>query len=76
MMDILKPFFSVILKWGGIASGMLLIIFKIRQSGTQAEQRKEAMDTLAEVRTRDKIANDIANSSDSKLNKLYQKWER
>lgn len=76
MLTLIKPFFLIIGRWIAIISGVLLVLFKIRQSGTQAEQRKEAMETLAGVKTRDKIENDIARTSDSKLNKLCKKWTK
>ncbi len=76
MLEFLKPFWSIIVKWGAIISGVLFVLLKVRQSGTEAEQRKEAMETLAGVKIRDKIENDIANLSDAKLAKLHTLWTR
>lgn len=76
MLELLRPFWLEILKYGSIVVGVLLVLLRARQSGAQAEQNKQAMDTLKGVRTRDKIENDVITSGSGKLAKLRKKWER
>ena len=70
--QIISFFGGQIYKYAALLGGLLFFVFQIRQSGKVAEQRKNAMEALKGVRTRDKIENDISNLSDDKLDKLYQ----
>ena len=76
MLEIFKPFWGIIVKWTGIAIGILLILFKVRQSGKEVEQRKQAMETLKGLQTRDEIENNVSNISDTRLAKLHKLWTR
>lgn len=70
---LLKPFYLPILKWSGIALGLFLAWFKIHHDGVKDEKAKEAVQTLKDVETREKIEQTISGLSDDKLNKLYDK---
>lgn len=75
-MELLKPFWDIIAKWGGIVAGIVLVLFKARQAGEQAMQRKQAMETLKSVQTRDKIENGVNTDNASKLARLHKKWTK
>lgn len=68
-----KPIYLIIGKWLGIIGAVLLVLFRVRQSGKDAERHKVMRDTLEGVRIRDKIENDVATSDTHSLRK---KWER
>ena len=72
MLELLKPFFGVILQWAGIVGGVLLVLFKARQSGKEVIERKEAMETLKGVQTRNETQNKLNTLNDASLDKLYQ----
>lgn len=76
MIELFKPFWMQILKYGSIIFGIVFVLFRARQSGSHAEQRKQAMDTLAGVKIRDKIENDIFSANDDKYQRLYKKWSK
>ncbi len=76
MLQFLKPFWLQIIKYGGIVLGVILILFRARQSGKEAEEAKSMLETLKGLKTRDKIENNIANINDNKLNKLRSKWTK
>lgn len=69
MWELFKPF---IIKWGAFIGGILLILFKVRQSGRKEEEQRSMLETLRGIQIRDKIESDITNLSDDKLNKLYK----
>ncbi len=71
-MEFLKPFWIEILKYSSMAFGLFVVLFKIRQSGTQAEQRKQAMETLKAIKAHDKIERNINTLNDDAINKLYE----
>ena len=76
IIELLKPLWLQILKYGGMAFAALFLLFKVRQSGKESEQRKQAMETLKGVKIRDKIENTILTTPDDKLDKLRKKWTR
>lgn len=71
MLELLKPFWLIICKWGAIFGGILLVILKARQSGKQVEQRKEAIETLRGVKVRDKIQDEVDSASDADIECMY-----
>lgn len=76
MLEFLKPFWLAIVKWAAIAGAIALVLFKVRQSGKEAEQHKAMRETLKEVRVRDRIEENIGNADDAKLKRLHDKWTR
>lgn len=76
MLALLRPFWVVIAKWVSLAAGIILILLKVRQSGSEAEQRKQSMKTLKGMQIRDKIENNIAADSDTDLSRMQRKWTK
>jgi hypothetical protein len=76
MLPLLKPYLLEIAKYGGILFGMVIFWFKAKQSGKDTLERKEAMETLKAVQTRDKINLTILNTNNDKLDKLRSKWTK
>ena len=75
MLALLKPFWLTIAKYAAIAGGILLIVFKIRQSGRDAERVENMKETLNHVKIRDAIERDV-NRSDNATEQLRSKWSR
>lgn len=73
MLELLKPFYGVILKYSAISLGILLVLFKVHQSGIETVERKDAMQTLKALQEREKIKNNLNNCTNDKLNELYDK---
>ncbi len=73
MLEILQLYWLSIVKYCAIVFGLLLIYFKGRQDNNTAQERKQAMETLKAIQTRDKVENNISNLTNDKLNKLYDK---
>ena len=76
MAELLKPFWLGIVKWGAIMGSVLLVIFKIRQSGKDAVRNETMVETLRGVRERDKIKDNIAKSDNANRKRLREKWQR
>ncbi len=72
IIQILKPFWLSILKYGSIAAGILFVLFKAKQSGKVTAENKQLSKTLNAVQARDKIETNLYNLSDARLDKLYQ----
>lgn len=71
----LKPFWLSILKYASIAGAVLLVVFKIRQSGRDAE-RVENMERVQEyVEIRNAVERDV-NRNDNATERLRAKWSR
>lgn len=75
MLTILKPFWLSILKYASIAGAVLLVVFKIRQSGRDAERVENMKETLSHVKIRDAIERDV-NRNDNATERLRAKWTR
>lgn len=71
MLELLKPFWIEIVKYGSIVMAIFVFWFKAKQSGKEIVERKEAMETLKKVRISDKIENNLNGLNDDKLDKLY-----
>lgn len=76
MLELLKPFWIEIIKYGGMIMGIIIVLFKTRQSGKEFVERKEAMETLKGVQISDKIDNNIANVDNNHLERLRKKINR
>lgn len=74
MLQFLKPFWLFIIKWCAIAGGILLFLFKIKQSGKEEVENKITKDVLKGVGIRNEIENNIANTDDAELKRLHDKW--
>lgn len=75
MLSLLKPFWLTIAKYAAIAGSILLIVFKIRQSGRDAERAENMKETLSHVKIRDAIERDV-NRNDNATERLRAKWSR
>lgn len=76
ILNLLKPFWSVILQWGGIALGAAFIMFRARQSGKQAVERQQAMETLKGVKTREDVDKSVDAASILERKRLREKYNR
>lgn len=75
MLNLLKPFWLTIAKYASIAGAIMLVVFKIRQSGRDAE-RVENMEKVQEYeQIRDAVERDV-NRSDNATERLRFKWSR
>lgn len=75
MLSLLKPFWLTIAKYAAIAGSILLIVFKIRQSGRDAE-RVENMEKVQEyVEIRNAVERDV-NREHNATERLRSKWSR
>jgi len=74
ILAVLRPFYGQILKYGGIIAGLLLLISKSRQDGQSALLRKQGMENLKGVQTRNKIEMSVDGASDAEYKRLYDKW--
>ncbi len=72
ILSLLKPFWLQIVKYGAIIGGVLLVLFKARQSGKEVQQRKQAIETLRGVKVRDKIQDKVNFASDADIDRMYQ----
>lgn len=75
MLNLLKPFWLSILKYVSIAGAIMLVVFKIRQSGRDAERVENMKETLSHVKIRDAIERDV-NRNDNATERLRAKWSR
>lgn len=77
MLDILlRPIWSIIVKWGGVFVGVIFILFKSRQAGKDAERVDNLKATLKGMQKRDEVENTVTASNDSQYKRLRKKWER
>lgn len=76
MIELLKPFWMGVIKWGAIVGGILLVLFKVRQSGKDAVQNENIKETLEGVKVRDKIKDNIVTADDVERKRLRKKWNR
>jgi len=71
-----RPFWLMIVRWGATIVFILLMLFKVRQSGKDAVYNKQVKESLEGVKARDKIENSIITASDDKSSKLRKKWTK
>lgn len=76
MLQLLKPFWTQILKFGGIALGVFLFWLQAKKSGEQTIKQQNLENTLKGVQERDRIEVINLSADDDKLDKLRRKWER
>lgn len=76
MLELFKPLYSNIIKYGAIGLATLFFLFRIRQSGADSVKKDQLTKTLEEIQARDKIENNINNANDSVYKRLYKKWSR
>lgn len=72
ILNLLKPFWLQIVKYGTILGGVLVVLFKARQSGKEVQQRKQAIETLRGIKVRDNIQNKVDSASDAAIDRMYQ----
>ncbi len=76
MYELLRPIWITLVKWGAIVGGILLILFKVRQSGKDIVRNENIKETLDGVEARDKVEDHIVASSDLERRRLRKKWTR
>ena len=76
MIELLKPFWIGIVKWGAIVGGILLVLLKVRQSGKDAVKKDALEKTLDGVMARDKIEDKVASAGNAERERLRKKWTR
>lgn len=76
MMELLKPFWLQILKYGAVFTGVLLVLFKARQGGKQSAENAQSKEILRGAQERAKVENTINSASDAEYNGLYNKWSK
>jgi len=59
---------------GTIAGGVLLVLFKARDAGRQAERNESLQKTMKVVRERNEIRRDIVVVDDAEHQRLREKW--
>lgn len=52
------------------------MLFKTRQSGKEAVERKQAMETLKETKIRDNIENTLSAATNTEYDRLRKKWSK
>lgn len=67
---------SNIIKYVGLAIGILVILFKTRQSGKDSIKVDILKETVKGVEIRDKVKNNISTASSSERKRLRKKWNR
>lgn len=69
--------YAAILKWLGIAAAVLLVLFKIRQSGRDDERAEQLLKQNETVGKANEVENDVRRLPDGDaLNELRQDWTR
>lgn len=82
MWTVLKSFLTAnlikILAYAGIAASVIGVLLAVRNSGKAAIQVESLQKTVAAVRRRDEIREDLATASDAELNERLRKngWLR
>lgn len=74
IMELIKPFWVAIVKYSVIIGSILLILLRVKKSGKDLKEYQDANTTLEAMRERDKIAGEVSNYSDDKLNSVYEKY--
>jgi len=72
MIEILKYFWKYI----AITGGVLLVLFKARQSGKDAVKHENMVSTLNAVKQREKTSQFVDSSSDDERKRLRKKFNR
>ena len=75
MLNLLKPFWLSIVKYAAIVGGILLVVFKIRQSGRDAERAENIEKVVENVQIRHDVERSV-NSFDNASGRLRKKWTR
>ena len=69
--------YAAILKWLGIAAAVLLVLFKIRQSGRDDERAEQLLKQNETVGKANEVENDMRRLHDGDaLNELRRDWTR
>jgi len=76
MIAILKLYQAHIIKWGAIIGGILLVLFRVRQSGKESVIRTQDKETIKELQTSAKIDNRIDSLTNPEYKRLYKKWSK
>lgn len=74
MLEILKPFLNVIMKWCAIIGSILLVLFKVRLDGENKIKQQDAANIINGMEIRDKIEDVVNNSNDNSYKRMYKKW--
>jgi hypothetical protein len=76
MIALLKLYQAHIIKWGAIIGGILLVLFRVRQSGKESVIRTQDKETIKELQTSAKIDNRIDSLTNPEYKRLYKKWSK
>lgn len=76
MLQLLKPFWLVIMKYGAIVGGAFLFWLQARKSGEATIKQQNVENTLKAVEANNEIKDNVSNLNDSKYNSLLKKWTR
>lgn len=76
MFKIIDTILSASAKWLLALAVLIGIVFKARQSGKEAERRRQAMDNLRGARESAKIENVVNSADDIEYKRLLKKWTR
>jgi hypothetical protein len=69
--------YAVILKWLGIAAAVLLVVFKIRQSGRDDERANQLLQQNETIGKANEVENDMRGMRDGDaLDELRRDWTR
>jgi hypothetical protein len=69
--------YAVILKWLGIAAAVVLVVFKIRQSGRDDERASQLLQQNETVGKANEVENDMRGMRDgAALDELRRDWTR
>lgn len=73
-MTLLSDLWAKVLAIGAVVGAVLLAIFKIRQSGRDAERAEQARREVDAMRTANEVQAGIDRSNDTELERLRRKW--
>lgn len=76
ILNLLKPFWLNIAKFGSIALAGFLFWLQARKSGEATIKQQNIENTLKGVQTRDEVENNILRASDAYRQQLRNKWTR
>lgn len=76
MLKIISLLQSNIIKYIGLTIGILVILFKTRQSGKDSVKVDILKETVKGVEIRDEIKNNISSASNIERKRLRKKWNR
>lgn len=73
---LIQPFLTELIAVGGILLAILVAFFSGKSKGKAQEQTKQLKESYNAERTRNEVENNVRSSSESKRQRLRNKWFR